>query len=406
MDKLVTAYTNKRVSFVFAGEKLEFDLSHALFSSFDVDAGSRLLLKTIAQHVDLRGVESAADIGCGVGVLGASIKKKKPEISWIMQDRDELALRYAAENCKLNGLDTGVEARGGLGLQELRGQTFDLIVSNIPAKAGEPVHKAMLRDMLTALSPEGVAAIVIVMPLAEAFDAMLAELPAEEIYREETREHRVYHFRQVSREATDSGVNFDEDALAPYIRRRGGYRHGATGYELETVYNLPDFDTLGRRVELAFDLIDKRLPHEISINGEAIVWNPGQGHLPKYLVSMPHAFPADRITVASRDTLQILITSRNVPGISALSVAELDELPQACDRDADLLTLFPEPVPGVEWQRIAADAVGKLLRKGGMLLACASSTHIHRLLAALKGMVLHGSKKYHGNRAVLLKKTV
>ena len=74
------ALVNKIVPFRFMGEDLRLALSHALFSSFDVDAGSKLLLKTLAQRVDLGTVGSVLDVGCGVGVLGLSLKKKKPDI--------------------------------------------------------------------------------------------------------------------------------------------------------------------------------------------------------------------------------------------------------------------------------------------------------------------------------------
>ena len=57
------------------GERLFFDLSHALFSSFKIDDGSRLLMKTLAKQVNLAEVNSLIDVGCGVGTLGLALKK-------------------------------------------------------------------------------------------------------------------------------------------------------------------------------------------------------------------------------------------------------------------------------------------------------------------------------------------
>ena len=84
-------FINKRVDFRFMREELHFDLSQSLFSSADVDIGSRFLLRTIVQNVVITGISSVLDIGCGVGVLGLSLKKINPDIQLVAQDRDALA---------------------------------------------------------------------------------------------------------------------------------------------------------------------------------------------------------------------------------------------------------------------------------------------------------------------------
>ena len=95
-DSRITALVNKQVPFKFHGEKLKFDLSMGLFSSFDIDAGSRLLLKTLAKHADLDNFENSnassnvIDTGCGTGVLGICLKKKYPGLNIRFQDRMNL----------------------------------------------------------------------------------------------------------------------------------------------------------------------------------------------------------------------------------------------------------------------------------------------------------------------------
>ena len=406
MNPLVQAYTNKRVDFTFDGAKFRFDMSHGLFSSFDIDAGTKLLLKTIAQRIDYSGSRSVADIGCGTGVIGICIKEKFDDCECVFQDRDALALSFAESNCGLNGSESASEFVGGLGFQELRGRKFDLIVSNIPAKAGGPVLERILHDTTTHLSPEGLAAIVVVMPIADAIGDMLAGLGVEILHTEETREHRVYHF---SSSGLESALADGPDEVAPYIRHRGGFQHRGTDYELETVYNLPDFDTLGRIPALAMDLINKRLSSDFSSggSGDVVVWNPGQGHVPVYLTAWDGGLSPERVTVASRDALQLEITARNMPkGIRTHHIPSIELLVELISpASVSLMVLLPSPVPGVEWQRAAADIVQKLIEPDGMLLVSASSTKIHRLLDALGGMVLHGNRKMHGNRAVLLEKS-
>ncbi|PKL07993.1 MAG: methyltransferase, partial [Spirochaetae bacterium HGW-Spirochaetae-7] len=64
MIKLET-YVNKTVPFKFMGAEMSFELSHGLFSSFDIDSGSRLLLKLVAKNVETADVGSILDIGSG-----------------------------------------------------------------------------------------------------------------------------------------------------------------------------------------------------------------------------------------------------------------------------------------------------------------------------------------------------
>jgi ornithine cyclodeaminase/alanine dehydrogenase-like protein (mu-crystallin family) len=63
-------YVNKSVPFKFNGAELKLDLSHALFSSFDVDRGTKLLLKAAARDPVLARARRVLDEGCGVGVIG------------------------------------------------------------------------------------------------------------------------------------------------------------------------------------------------------------------------------------------------------------------------------------------------------------------------------------------------
>ena len=89
---------NKRVPFSFMGERLFFDLSRALFSSFKVDDGSRLLLKSLARHGALEKRSSVEDVGCGVGVLGLALKKRFPGVNLRASDRDALAVEMTRHN--------------------------------------------------------------------------------------------------------------------------------------------------------------------------------------------------------------------------------------------------------------------------------------------------------------------
>ncbi|MDY7027479.1 MAG: methyltransferase, partial [Spirochaetota bacterium] len=65
MSQILTRYANKEVPLQYEGRRISFFLSQALFSSYDIDQGSRLLLKSISGTVDFSRTRRVLDIGCG-----------------------------------------------------------------------------------------------------------------------------------------------------------------------------------------------------------------------------------------------------------------------------------------------------------------------------------------------------
>ncbi len=147
---LIKQYSNKEVPFRFNGVNLSFFLSQRLFSSYTIDAGTKLLLKTAAKGIDFSGIKTAADIGCGVGVIGLSLKKKYPDIDILLQDRDALAIAFSKANESLNSME-GILYSNNLALRDLEIRSLDLILSNIPAKAGTPVLEDFVAGSLKYL---------------------------------------------------------------------------------------------------------------------------------------------------------------------------------------------------------------------------------------------------------------
>jgi protein-L-isoaspartate O-methyltransferase len=397
----LSRFVNKTVPFRFNGRDLTFRLSHALFSSFDIDAGSRLLLKSLAQRVDLRSVSSALDVGCGVGVIGACIASQVPEADVLMQDRDALASAFARENCRENGLNR-VAVTCGLAFRGLAGRTFDLVASNLPAKAGKPVLRSFLRHAAGCLSPCGTAAIVIVAALAPFVREALSELGCHVVHAEATREHVVVHF---GAGAAGPETEAAREDLSPYFRSLSKFAPPGYSYTLQTVHSLPDFDTLGYQVALQLDVA-----RDAPSAGRVLVWNPGQGHLPMGLLSRPkHGIRS--MTIASRDSLQCAITALNVASIGAapvgtLALCEESELEAAVpQRPFDLMIASPQPVPRVPWQAALTGAARALLKPGGELLVVCSSTEIHRFLEQARGLQTRVSRKHVGFRAVILRRT-
>jgi protein-L-isoaspartate O-methyltransferase len=391
---------NKTVAFRFNGRDLSFRLSHALFSSYDIDAGSRLLLKSLAQRVDFDAVRSALDVGCGVGVIGACVASQAPEAVILLQDRDALAAAFARENCLQNGLGRA-SSSCGLAFWGLEGRQFDLVTSNLPAKAGAPVLGSFLRHAAGCLAPQGVSAVVVVAPLSSFVRETLAALGCEIVFLEETAAYTVFHFRAG---AAETETDAQREDLSPYVRAAARFTPDGFSYSLRTAYSLPDFDVLGHALTVSFDVLKQAAPAR-----RVLVWNPGQGHLPAGLLSRP-GWKAPSLAIASRDTLECAMAEMNLSAAgyapaSVRSVCSEAELRGAFPEGSfDLIIAAPHPIPRVPWQAALARAAEVLLRAGGELLVSGTSTEVARFMDQNLGVRPRISRKHAGYRAALLRK--
>jgi 16S rRNA (guanine1207-N2)-methyltransferase len=264
-------YFHKTVTLRSGRELLEFRTSQGLFSSYEIDTGTRFLLRSLMES--RYAPKQILDLGCGYGPLGLSLKKIYPGSTVQMVDRDALAIEYSRQNAKINGLE-GVAIYGSLGYDDVKETDFDLIVSNIPGKAGEKVIAYLLREARFYLTPGGMAAIVVVGVLESPVTKILEDTAGCEILvRRKRSGHAIFHYK------------FDEPSLAKPDRsalERGIYhRNDITmrlddlEYSIQSAYGLPEFDNLSYSSEMLISTLN-----EIQGRGirRAAVFNPGQGH--------------------------------------------------------------------------------------------------------------------------------
>jgi len=147
----VDAYFKKRIEYSCRGQSYAFDVAHTLFSSYQIDEGTDLFLRTI----DLTEPRDIIDMGCGCGVIGIVLAREFPEAQVISLDRDLLAVRYTRYNAALNRTPN-VTAIGSIGLERAPVEPVDLIVANIPAKIGdEAIEQEFILEPLEHLRPGG-----------------------------------------------------------------------------------------------------------------------------------------------------------------------------------------------------------------------------------------------------------
>lgn len=155
------AHYKKEITYKFANHEFKFDIANTLFSTFDLDHGTDILIRAIV----LSSPKSILDIGCGYGPLGIMLAKVNPQADVMMVDRDLLAVRYTGINIKKNNV-SNVTVLGSLGMEQLGDRMFDLIVSNIPAKIGdEAITQEFILDPYEHLNPGGEYWFVIVNAL-------------------------------------------------------------------------------------------------------------------------------------------------------------------------------------------------------------------------------------------------
>ncbi len=139
-----------KISTVLNDESLTFETSYGVFSPKEVDEGTRLLTKYLKIEADF----DCLDLGCGYGPIGIWMAKKAFNGKTLLLDKDFVAIEHAKNNIQTNQLNNA-EAILSNGFSSLTDQTFDVIVSNIPAKVGNEMLYLFLYDALHHLKPGG-----------------------------------------------------------------------------------------------------------------------------------------------------------------------------------------------------------------------------------------------------------
>jgi hypothetical protein len=470
----VTPYITKEVTFKFRGRIYEFALSHGLFSSADIDRGSRFLLRVLSKMIDdgifpeglgclgslspkspIRATEtlSVLDAGCGCGVLGicagvaladlargksggeaadadaGAIAGAQPAVMVRAQDRDELARLFTEYNSRRNGLaaparesspsatlaaasSATLTAHAEALLAGPAGVAWDLILSNIPAKAGQPVLEDFIARSARMLKSRGLVLVVVVNPLASWFGSSITALGFTLLHEEAGKGHTVFAYRNLPRANGflngDSGLPGSEPGApgsnpeAPLISGtevtgavfpantaygRGGRDFEIEGlcYHIDAVHGAAGFDRPGAAVLAAAKLVGRlgeKVTVRLSSNPAILIHEPDHGHFPAWFARY---LPADteyravlRFVLSGRNVLALEAARRNLERAAdgkALAIKTVPAADIAISRDElalaggfGIAVLFPDPVPQTD--RIAAywEGLAALLAENGIAI--------------------------------------
>ena len=137
------------------GTQLYLKTDRGVFSRKYIDFGSRVLM----ENLDFEGVKSALDMGCGYGPIGLFIAQHNPDVSVTLVDINERAIDLAKENAKQNQIHNATIIQSNL--FEHISDTFDLVVTNPPIRAGKNIVFSIYEEAYQHLNVGGSLYVVI-----------------------------------------------------------------------------------------------------------------------------------------------------------------------------------------------------------------------------------------------------
>ncbi|MGB0866065.1 MAG: class I SAM-dependent methyltransferase [Granulosicoccaceae bacterium] len=140
------------------GHRMKFETTWGLFSPKAIDDGTQLLLK----HMRVEPTDKCLDLGCGYGPMGLWMAKQAHQGHSTLIDKDFVAVDFSQRNAELNRLNN-VDVFLSNGFSHIPADSrFDVIASNLPAKAGNELFYLYFYDALARMEPGGRFYVVVI----------------------------------------------------------------------------------------------------------------------------------------------------------------------------------------------------------------------------------------------------
>jgi 16S rRNA G1207 methylase RsmC len=426
-DALET-FGNKQVDFRFRGINLSFTLSHGIFSSADIDSGTRFLLKVLSKSWDADIAENrplpsvVLDAGSGIGVIGIAIAaalKDTQKVFVRCQDRDELAKVFTEANARRNNISSDeLQAYAEPLLSSSPETKYDLIISNIPAKTGKTVLQDFVSRSANLLSSNGKVFVVIVNPLAELFRSWIVEAGLNLLYDETGKDHAVFMYNCEKDFLSEQKTFNMTDDDSPYIRHEDSCCLEGNIFSMRTFHGAADFDNPGILVQHTAKLISKmNLAKSFSSSSlKILVDGEGQGHLPIWLGNYFSNLVDGKIILSGRNIISLKasqynceknnVQSKTFPIVDVgFNQHEIEHL-LGDDENPRLIITFPESIPMVERFSAIWDGLAVPLRAGDIAIAGFTATESDRFdKIKPKGFSRMQEIKRDGFRVIAYKRT-
>lgn len=396
-------YYKKDVLFHYNNRELRFRVSQSLFSSQDIDLGTRHLIKSIAD-VKPPNCRKILDLGCGYGPIGIAIKTVCPSSEVQMVDKDALALSYCRQNLELNNL-SGVKVYASLGYDDVADNDFDLIVSNIPAKVGDRVLTHMLKDSRFYLKHGGRMAIVVIDAIGDYITKELNDPGINIVFTKKWPGYSVFHYEFLPTHVSNMTQSPDSFVTGIYDREQKLITRDGISFFIQTTYNLPEFDTISYETDLVLNSL--KIFRNKQLN-TVLVFNPGQGYIP---VTLSKITNVRKICLVDRDMQALKLSQKNLlsngypaenislthqVGISIHDEESIDCIVGVLDKDNNL-----------DVQSLYLQEAASQISKSGIVIFAAGSTMITRLEGLLhrqKILQIVARKRSKGKSVIIMKR--
>lgn len=143
------AHDRKTIDLRFLGISYRFITDKGVFSRHEADEGSLYLLEALLPDVHEGRV---LDMGCGYGLIACILKHQRPACEVVGVDVNTRAIECAQANAQALGLD--IEFSVFDLTQPLR-QSYDVMITNPPIRAGKAMVYRFFDQAQTYLSPGG-----------------------------------------------------------------------------------------------------------------------------------------------------------------------------------------------------------------------------------------------------------
>lgn len=140
----------RTITYTYKTNIFSFTSDNGVFSKNKIDFGSKLLVETYLKQNE-REIQTILDVGCGYGFMGI-ILGKILESKVTLIDINKRAIHLAEKNIKSNQ----IKAEAFLSnIYENVQNTYDLIITNPPIRAGKKVVYEILKNAKNYLKQNG-----------------------------------------------------------------------------------------------------------------------------------------------------------------------------------------------------------------------------------------------------------
>jgi 16S rRNA G1207 methylase RsmC len=324
--------------------------------------------------------DNVLDLGCGYGPIGISLKSFYPSSVIHMVDRDALALEFSRQNIELNNLN-GFKVYGSLGYDDIAETDFDLIVSNIPAKVGEPVLSHILEDAKFYLRPGGKVVVVVIDAIGDFVTKVLkSNKDINILFYKRWPGHLVFHYEFIRNDFVKPKLNAFERGV--YSRGKQDILIDNSEISIETAFGLAEFDVLSYETEMILDKLGDFKDKEIE---KAVIFNPEQGII---AIAVPKNLKVKEINLVDRDLEALRVSRKNLiaNGFSSEEISLFHQvgLRQTGNSKHDFIVGALDEKDDSKIHTMLLKEASEMLSKDGMLLLASGSTPITRLESLIK----------------------